>query len=528
MRHPICAFLLLLALIPLAACAPQDIPQIVPLDKGTQAFSQPAPGLRPTPPPIAARSFADVDAALAVVVEQNGLAPFPGAAMREGDTPLARLGRQLFFDPILSGDRNISCATCHHPRLAMADGRVLPIGTSGAGLGPLREFAAEVELGPEAREAPHEVVGIDPTTGSTWIVNPFRNRFVPRNSPTIINSALLPRQFWDGRVDAYATAFVQTLDKEVNRLALNDPLTAQALFPVTSLHEMAGVTLSGRSRSEIRRLLAGRVEEISAYRDEFAAIFGPTSSGVSVTPDRIAGAIAAFERQLIFTDAPWDRYLAGDADALSEQQKRGALLFFGAAKTAVNCAQCHLGDLFTDNDFHNLLVPQLGPGKGHGHTHYDDWGRSSFTFDRQDRYKFRTPSLRNVELTAPYFHSGVAPTLESAIRHHTHIWNSAAAFDPAANGIPPALHSSLHPFQPDERWETAAPELVDGLPLDEADIADLAAFLRALTDPAAGELDWLLPGSVPSGLPLDPVPDENAPDPTAIRGQGAAHTPAPP
>lgn len=528
MRPPIASLLLFLALILLAACAPQDIPQVVPLEKDTGQFSRPAPALRPTPMPVAARSFADTDAALAAIVAENGLAPFPGAEVREGDTPLAHLGRQLFFDRILSGDRNISCATCHHPRLAMADGRVLPIGTSGAGLGPLREFAAAVELGPEAREAPHEVVGTDPTSGATWIVNPFRNRFVPRNSPTIINSALLPRQFWDGRVDAYATAFVQTLDKEVNRLELNDPLTAQALFPVTSLHEMAGVTLSGRSRSEVRRILAGRLEAIPAYRDEFAALFGPTSSGVSVTPDRVAVAIAAFERQLIFTAAPWDSYLAGDADALSEQQKRGALLFFGAAKPAVNCAQCHAGDLFTDNEFHNLLVPQLGPGKGHGQSHYDDWGRSSFTFERQDRYKFRTPSLRNVALTAPYFHSGVAPTLESAIRHHAHIWNSAATFDPAANGIPQALHKSLHPFQPDEKWKTAAPELVDGLPLDEADIADLIAFLQALTDPAASDLDWLLLESVPSGLPVDTLDNEGLPDQTAIRGQGSTSAPASP
>ena len=493
----------------LAACAPGNLPQVVPLSNSVPVSIQERVPLRPMPAPVAAQGFDDVDAALAAVVALYALTPFPGQDVREGDTPLAHLGQQLFFDPVLSGDRNISCATCHHPLFALADGRVLPIGTGGTALGPQRDFVAQVELGSEASDARRLLGQTDAVSGVTRLDNPFVNKFVPRNSPTILNSALLPRQFWDGRVDAYANTTVRTLDAEVNKLGLSDALTAQAFFPVTSEREMAGVTLGGLSPSFIRKTLAARVEAIPAYQRQFADLFGAASGSPAATPERIAAAIAAFERRLIFTDAPWDRYLAGERSALSPQQKAGALLFFGAAKEAVNCAQCHSGDLFTDNDFHNLLVPQLGPGKGQGKNRRDDWGRSSFTFDSQDRYTFRTPGLRNVTLTAPYFHSGVAPTLEAAIRHHAHIWNSAATFDPSANDIPPALTSTLRPFQPDAQWTTVAPELAAGLPLAADDIADLTAFLAALTDPAAADLAWLIPESVPSGLPLDVLPDPN-------------------
>ncbi|MEZ4593719.1 MAG: ScyD/ScyE family protein [Chloroflexota bacterium] len=136
------------------------------------------------------QEFDDLDAVLRVVIEQRGLRPYPTTNLPEDDPALVKLGQQLFFDPVLSGDQNISCATCHHPALAMGDGRALPIGTGGEGLGPQREFVETVNLG--AEEA------------SLTVNNPFIGAFVPRNSPTILNSALLPVQFWDGRVDGYA------------------------------------------------------------------------------------------------------------------------------------------------------------------------------------------------------------------------------------------------------------------------------------------------------------------------------------
>ena len=150
------------------------------------------------------------------------------------------------------------------------------------------------------------------------------------------------------------------------------------------------------------------------FRETFGN--GRESPEEAVTLSRLVEALAAFERRFIFTDAPWDRYIGGDVTALTPQQKRGALLFSGALDPAVNCTTCHSGDLFTDFDFHNILAPQLGPGRGHGYTGREDWGRAGVTFDARDRYAFRTPSLRNVTLTAPYFHDGAYARLEDAIR----------------------------------------------------------------------------------------------------------------
>lgn len=455
------------------------------------------------------REIEDWDAALTAVIRTHALRPNPGQEQKADDTPLAQLGRDLFFDPILSGDLNIACATCHHPALSMGDGRVLPIGTGGDGLGPARDFLEQVALASEATTPRLLRSQATMMGGEPRVANPFLGAFVPRNSPTILNSALLPVQFWDGRVKGYGVGeetAVFTLERAVNQLNLNDPLTAQALFPLTSLHEMAGATLGHLPPADIRRHLAQRVSSLPPYAERFAAIF----ESDEVTPLQIALALAEFERRLIFTDAPWDAYLRGDRAALTEPQKRGALLFYSELNPQVNCAQCHSGDLFTDLSFHNILAPQLGPGKGHGNTGREDWGRGGVTFDLRDQYKFRTPPLRNVALTAPYLHSGAYASLEEVIWHHANVWESAANYDPGRH-LPPSFYSSLRPFDWAIQGRTVAPALRDGLPLSRQDVADLVAFLHSLTDPAAANLAHFLPESVPSGLPLDPPLPPEAP-----------------
>ena len=468
-------------------------------------------------PPVAKRyAISDMDAALAEVIISHQLQAQPGAEQREDDSPMSELGRLLFFDPILSGDQNISCATCHHPQFAMADGRVLPVGTGGHGLGPERTFLESIALGAEADAIRRLATASEE---SAQVHNPFIGQFVPRNSPTILNSALLGAQFWDGRVEGYSpaaaidqaaaqTVAVKTQERVVNDMALTDPLATQALFPVASLHEMAGATFGGLPAQTIRTRLLERLRTQPEYVSLFRNAFGSAaeSPAEAVTLTRLVAALAAFERRFIFTDAPWDRYVAGEHDALNDAQKRGALLFFGAADPSVTCANCHSGNLFTDERYHNLLVPQLGPGKGHGYGGREDWGRAAVTFDARDRYAFRTPSLRNAELTAPYFHSGAFATLEDAIRHHADIAGSAMRYDPGAHAIPPELYSSYQPLNPDRQLSSAAPSLQPGMPLTPTDIADLAAFVRALTDPAATDLMAFVPESVPSGLPLDPLP----------------------
>ena len=431
----------------------------------------------------------DLDRALRAVIAQHDLSPYPGRDIKEAESELTRLGRDLFFDPILSGDQNISCGTCHHPEFAMTDGRVLPIGAGGQGLGENRAFRKLIHLQEDLGE------------GMT-VINPFVDVFIPRNSPTIINSALLGKQFWDGRVELKTEAeAVGTLEDAINDLDLTDPLTAQVLFPITSQHEMAGVTLGEFSPMVIRLILLERLRANQEYAGRFAAVFdSPT-----ITLRRLAEAVAAFERQLIFTESPWDDYLAGDTAALSVEQKRGALLFFGALNRGVNCASCHSGDLFSDQKFHNLLVPQLGPGKDNGIDGSDDFGRANVSFDYRDQYRFRTPSLRNVELTPPYFHSGAYSSLEDVIWHHADPWRSNILYQPDEH-LPRAFQGLVLAYDFERQAHSFSGRIGAGMPVSAAEAADLAAFLRSLTDPAARDLAHITPDEVPSGLPLDPLP----------------------
>ena len=462
-----------------------------------QFGAEPSPPRRFPPEPMPATATAsyaaprDLDAALSAVIAAEALKPYPGRALIEPESELTRLGRDLFFDPILSGDQNIACATCHHPQFAMTDGRVLPIGAGGHGLGEQRAFrkliSVRSETGPER-------IGT--------LVNPFVDVFIPRNSPTIINSALLDKQFWDGRVEQRPESdSVRTLEDAINDLDLTDALMAQVLFPITSQHEMAGLTFSSYPPMVVRMTLLNRLRGNEEYAARFAEVFG--SPHISLR--QLAEAVAAFERQLIFTAAPWDDYLAGDAQALSEAQKRGGLLFFGALKREVNCGACHSGDLFTDQRFHNLLAPQLGPGKDNGIDGLDDLGRANVSFDYRDQYRFKTPSLRNVELTAPYFHSGAYQTLEEVIWHHADPWRANILYD-GARQLPREFHNQTRRYDFERQAHSVALPLRAGMPLDEAEVADLVAFLTALTDPAARDLRHITPPEVPSGLPLDPLP----------------------
>ncbi len=472
---------------------------LLPLPDGSLYISEPYAGRvlrlrfdgKPPPPqryPPVRRAepdhveLRDLDDALRRVIEQHELAPYPGRELQEPDSELARLGRDLFFDPILSGDQNIACATCHHPDFAMADGRALPIGAGGMGLGEERAFRKLVSA----------------ASGETEL-NPFIGEFIPRNSPTIINSALLPSQFWDGRVEQDSGAqSVHTLEDAINDLDLRDPLLAQVLFPITSRHEMAGLTFGSYPPMVIRLSLLERLRDNANYAGRFERIFG----GEPLSIRQLGEAIAAFERQLVFTASPWDDYMAGDQAALSEGQKRGALLFYGALNREVNCAQCHSGPLLTDMDFHNLLVPQLGPGKDNGEDGKDDFGRANVSFDYRDQYRFRTPSLRNVELTAPYFHSGAYRSLSDVVWHHADPWRANITYAPDKE-LPPELRDQLLPYDFARQAHSVAFPMQAGMPLRDDEVADLVAFMLALTDPAARDLSHITPTQLPSGLPLD-------------------------
>jgi len=437
------------------------------------------------------KSITNIDSSLKKIIKIKNLNPFPGMHLKEENSQLSKLGAELFFDPILSGDKSLSCATCHHPIFAMTDGRVLPIGVGGVGLGVERFFGKEISVSAEYRNSVNEKIS-----------NPFIGRLIPRNSQTIINSHLLRSQFWDGRVENKISGDpVKTLEPEVNKLRLKDPLAAQVLFPIVSTAEMAGISFGPKVSHLVRDMVVKRLEENEYYTKRFKEIFGKSKIDLL----QVSSSIAAFERSLIFNESPWDHYINGNENALTKKQKKGALLFYGAIKPSVNCSSCHGGDMMTDFDFHNLLVPQIGPGKGGGTTGREDYGRSHVTFDFRDQYKFRTPSLRNVSLTGPYFHNGAYPTLEKVIRHHADMMIHSLNYDPSVN-IPATYYSSVMPTRLERQLHSLAPELKEGMELSENEIEQLVAFLNALTDPNALDLRHLIPEKVPSGLILDPLP----------------------
>lgn len=188
-----------------------------------------------------------------------------------------------------------------------------------------------------------------------------------RNTPTVLNSGFLDAQFWDGRaVD----------------------LEEQALGPIEADVEMA---------MDIEAAIE-RLNEFTEYRERFAEAFPGEDDPLN--PDNVALAIAAFERTLNTPNSPFDRYLRGDLNALTEQQKRGMAAFVDNG-----CIACHRGAALTDSSFHRFELP--------GST---DEGRFLVTGEEADMFAFKTPTLRNVALTYPYFNNGSVATLEESIQ----------------------------------------------------------------------------------------------------------------
>lgn len=229
------------------------------------------------------------------------------------------LGRQLFFDPRLSGDNSMSCATCHLADKGFADGRKTAKG--------------------------------------------HRDKVLTRNTPGLLNVGLFSSLFWDGRAA---------------------DLEEQALGPIENPDEMH------QDLSE----LEGELAAVPGYVEQFRKIFGTT-----VNRQGIARALAAFQRTLVARDSPFDRYLAGDEEALSAEAHRGMELFFGEAE----CVRCHNGPLLSDGRYYRLGVS------------FADKGRGEVTGKTEHDYQFRTPSLRNIAQTAPYMHDGSQATLTDVV-----------------------------------------------------------------------------------------------------------------
>ena len=450
------------------------------------------------------------------ILAAHGVIPLDPAPPR--DEALVTLGQALFFDPVLGGNRDVSCATCHHPSTATADGRSRAVGTLAYDAGD--------------RRLPQGFSLVDGPGGEKVLTGFKRggaaHPFTPRNSPDIFNrgDSAWTTMFWDSRAqrkdDGGFAINAMRIQKTPGLYQVEMPdsikhvLAAQAMMPVLSNDEMRGTKgqtaatgqanevghVPGHNEERIWEILMKRLFEFDGYRKLFAAAY-PDKTTEELHFADAANAIAAFEIDAFtLLDSPFDRFLEGDETALDSKQLAGAHLFY----TKARCAECHSGKLFTDQLAHNIGIIPIGHGPDP--VEITDFGiahRSNAELDQ--KYAFRTPPLRNVELTGPYMHNGAYTTLEAAVRHHLDPVKSLDRYDrtrlePEFRG---AVHDDVRILREVKR--TLSPLLKPLPKLSDSEVADLLAFLGALTAPSARELDHVIPDSVPSGLALiDPFP----------------------
>lgn len=407
----------------------------------------------------------------------------------EFDRDQAALGQLLFYDKILSGNRNISCSTCHHPDFGTSDGLSLGFGEGGKGLGPNRTAG----------------------TGEDRI----RKR-IPRNAPGLWNLGAreIHTLFHDGRLsqsESFNNGFNSPAEEWLPS-GFNSILAAQAIFPLVAQFEMAGNPkeneVAGAVHDRIDAgwpILAKRVRIIPEYGDRFVEAFDHIGDAKEISIVEIANALAAFMAlEWRSIDSPFDRFLLGDSSALTARQIAGAELFYGKG----NCARCHSGPLMSDQKFHALGLPPFGPGRTR---RFDpivrDVGRMGESDALEDAYRFRTPMLRNVAVTAPYGHNGAYPTLEGIIRHHLNPRETFNAWKPEMAELPSAPWVSEIDFVvwQDQRELERQSKIrdVEGLDLTDGEVQDLVSFMESLTGETIERPLFGEPIEVPSGLAVD-------------------------
>lgn len=441
------------------------------------------------------------------IIQDFALGPLPTIPYPDDNRFRAErvaLGQLLFFDPILGGEsaprvkedagldpyrfrgNDVACATCHFPTLAFADGRRLGAGVSGA------QFR-DGDLGPQ-----RVVPGSSLVTGMSVGTE-------PRNTPTVLNTA------FNGRngIEPTAESF-QFMDGRVTR-----GLEEQATLPITSRDEMAGDAYgvdfgSPDARGAIQDSVVRRIRSIPEYVARFRQAFAAEiDSAEDIAIDHVGRAIAAFERELITPDSRYDQFVSGDYDALNEHEKRGFELFFGKGL----CGDCHRGAMLSDftfrvqgvgDDFESIIpgfVGKNGEGGDFGRFHADE---AEFA---NQKFAFRVLTTRNIDLTAPYFHSGSAGTLREVVEFYNR----------GGRGPQDITDAEL-----EAAGVTRDPSITP-LGLTEGEIDDIIAFMRTATAPVQqGPLGLDLtavPQRVPSGLlpPGVATPEGPGPFPTSYR-----------
>ena len=408
--------------------------------------------------------------------------------VREPDIgPKFILGKFLFHDPILSGNRDVACVSCHLPEYKTTDGLKNSIGTNGIGRGSDRYLKNNIN---------HQI----------------------RNSPDLYNRdhGHVKNLFWDGGVEftnkpirKYITPMGMNLKK-----GFENTLAVQAIFPITRFDEMLGnyedislnsLPLIHRNKKNelatnqdnkkyhekiqfslnklMKRLLGS--DNINFWQKEYRKLFNEAYPNIKIenlNETHIANALSRYQ-ELAFANynSPWDNYLNGNLKSLSQNQKKGAILFFGKG----NCSSCHSGPLFSDFNFYSIGVPSNIKIEGHYKT---DYGRYNITRKNIDKFKFRTPPLRMVEYTSPYFHNGYETNLEKVIDQH------------------------VNPYQYGSKYNKDGSHTMSRIELDNIDLKSdtiilekkeykyLVSFLTSLSGYASIDEKLIIPNYVPSGL----------------------------
>jgi cytochrome c peroxidase len=427
----------------------------------------------------------EVDAQLADALMRNGFTGRIESTLeqrlgRKVDNQLADLGRLLFFDTVGGLNNDNNCSGCHSPTAGFGDTQSIAIGVENNGV-----------VGP--------------------------NRTGPRNqrrTPTVVNTAFFPNLMWNSRFASLSddpfdnsAGFIFPAPEGATLSHLPHLLTAQAFIPPTERVEVAGFHFPG-DNSDIRNEVLRRINNVAEYRKRFGKIFPSVRLGGPITFEMFGDAIAEFEFTLVFADAPIDRFARGQRNALTVDQKRGALLFFGAAR----CVECHSvsgksNEMFSDFEQHVIGVPQIAPTVGNvtfdGPGADEDFGLEQNTGNPLDRYKFRTSPIRNVALQPTFFHNGSFTRLEEAIRHHLNVQASVDNYDPVVAGVDPDLAVRMGPMGP--VLARIDPILATPINLTEDEFQQLVDFVRyGLLDRRARpeNLRRLIPRSTPSGFPV--------------------------
>jgi len=396
------------------------------------------------------------------------------------DNQLADLGRLLFFDTVggLNDDNN--CSGCHSPTNGFGDTQSIAIGVDNNGV-----------VGP--------------------------NRAGPRNqrrTPMVANTAFFPNLMWNSRFASLSNdpfdnsaGFIFPPPEGLTLSYLPHLLVAQAFIPPTERVEVAGFSFPGDS-TDIRTEVLRRINNVAEYRKRFGKIFPAVRAGGPITFDMFGLAIAEFEFTLVFADAPIDKFARGQKNALTDEEKRGALLFFGTAR----CVECHKvsgesNEMFSDFSPHVIGIPQIAPIDGNvtfdGPGQNEDFGLEQITGNPNDRYKFRTSPIRNVSLQPTFFHNGAFTRLEDAVQHHLDVFTSAQNYSPAAAGVDSDLTAPMGPIAP--VLARIDPILASPISLTGDEFRQLVEFVRnGLLDRRAKpeNLRKLIPKSVPSAFPV--------------------------